>query len=46
MEQLHRFEKEYNHGGGKVTLLGLDELNKFSQHPLAARKLERKPSLV
>jgi len=39
MEQLHHFEEEYQHGGGKVTVLGFDQFQFFSNHPLAARKL-------
>lgn len=39
MEQLHHFEEEYQHNGGKVSVLGFDQFQVFSNHPLAARKL-------
>jgi MFS superfamily sulfate permease-like transporter len=38
MEQLHHFEEEYHHGGGHITLVGIEKFNLFSTHPLAARK--------
>jgi hypothetical protein len=39
MEQLHHFEEEYQHGGGKVNVQGFEYFEHFSNHPLAARKL-------
>lgn len=39
METLHHFEEEYQHNGGKVSVLGFDQFQVFSNHPLAARKL-------
>lgn len=39
MEQLHHFEEEYQHGGGKVIVQGFEHFEHFSNHPLAARKL-------
>ena len=38
MEQLHRFEEEYNHGGGSVAVTGFEYFQFFSNHPLATRK--------
>jgi MFS superfamily sulfate permease-like transporter len=38
MEQLHHFEEEHHHNGG-VSIVGLDKFKKFSEHPMAARKL-------
>jgi len=38
MEQLHHFEEDYHHTGGKVIVNGFEQFNKLSEHPLAARK--------
>jgi MFS superfamily sulfate permease-like transporter len=38
MENLHHYQHDYEHGGGKFTLCGLDHLKKSSEHELAARK--------
>lgn len=38
MEALHELEKEYEHRGRKLTLLGLDTHHAFSDHPQAARR--------
>lgn len=38
MEQLHMFEENYVHEGGKVTWVGLELFKPFSDHSLAARK--------
>jgi MFS superfamily sulfate permease-like transporter len=37
MEQLHHFEEEHHNSG--VSIIGLDKFKKFSEHPMAARKL-------
>ncbi len=39
MEQLHHFEEEYQHEGGAVSILGFDQFQFLSNHPLAARKV-------
>lgn len=39
MDQLHHFEEDYTHSGGKVSWTGLDKFNPYSDHPLAARKV-------
>jgi MFS superfamily sulfate permease-like transporter len=39
MDQLHHFEEDYTHSGGKVSWTGLDKFNPYSNHPLAARKV-------
>lgn len=39
MEQLHHFEEDYQHTGGKVSIQGFEYFQNFSNHPLAARKL-------
>jgi len=39
MEQLHHFEEEYQHSGGTVSLIGFEQFQLLSNHPLAARKL-------
>jgi len=38
MDQLHHFEEDYTHAGGRVIWTGLEKFNPFSNHPLAARK--------
>jgi hypothetical protein len=38
MEQLHHFEDDHHLTGGTVTLVGLDNFKKLSNHPMAARK--------
>jgi MFS superfamily sulfate permease-like transporter len=38
MEQLHHFEEDYHQTGGNVIVSGLEQFNKLSEHPLAARK--------
>jgi MFS superfamily sulfate permease-like transporter len=44
MENLHHFREDYErHGGGKVTIVGLDEHAPHSDHHFAGRK---KPSLA
>ncbi len=40
MEQLHHFEEEYQQSGGSVAVQGFDSFKFFSNHPLAARKLD------
>ncbi len=39
MEELHRFEEEYHHSGGSISVSGFDHFQFMSSHPLAARKL-------
>jgi MFS superfamily sulfate permease-like transporter len=39
MEQLHHFEEDYQHTGGRVNIQGFEYFQHFSNHPLAARKL-------
>lgn len=38
MEQLHHFEEEYQHNGGSVSVIGFEQFEPLSNHPLAARK--------
>ena len=38
MEQLHHFEEEYQHSGGVVSIVGFEQFQFLSNHPLAARK--------
>jgi MFS superfamily sulfate permease-like transporter len=38
MEQLHHFEEEYQHNGGTVSVIGFEQFEPLSSHPLAARK--------
>lgn len=40
MENLHLFEHDYMHTGGRVELIGLNKHQTFSNHSLAARKLK------
>ncbi|MDP4998064.1 MAG: Na-translocating system protein MpsB [Saprospiraceae bacterium] len=42
LENVHRFTEEYEHGGGRVSFVGLDGLQPSSAHPLAARYRSRK----
>ncbi len=39
MEQLHHFEEEYQHNGGSISVIGFEQFQFLSSHPLAARKL-------
>lgn len=39
MENLHRFQHEYEENGGHVSIIGLDNHKPVSDHHLAARKL-------
>jgi len=41
MEQLHHFEEDYHHTGGKVAWEGLEKFSPYSNHPLAARKVTK-----
>jgi MFS superfamily sulfate permease-like transporter len=41
MENLHHYQHDYEHEGGKFTLCGLDHLKKSSEHDLASRKLKK-----
>lgn len=41
MENLHQYQHDYEHEGGKFTLCGLDHLRKSSEHDLASRKLKK-----
>ncbi len=38
MEFIHDFENEYAHNGGTCKVVGLDDHEPYSEHPLAARK--------
>jgi MFS superfamily sulfate permease-like transporter len=38
MENLHRFQQDYEENGGTVKILGLEKLQPMSAHALAARK--------
>jgi MFS superfamily sulfate permease-like transporter len=38
MEFIHDFTNEYTHSGGSCTLVGLDDHEPYSDHPLAARR--------
>ncbi|HMQ46478.1 MAG TPA: SulP family inorganic anion transporter [Saprospiraceae bacterium] len=38
LENLHHFEEEYALTGGHIHLVGLENMNPLSKHPLAARK--------
>lgn len=38
MENLHNFEHDYIANGGTFKMVGLDEHNSYSDHPLSARK--------
>jgi MFS superfamily sulfate permease-like transporter len=38
MEFIHDFSNEYTHSGGSCTLVGLDDHEPYSDHPLAARR--------
>lgn len=41
MENLHHYQHDYEHEGGKFRLCGLDHLRKFSEHDLASRKVKK-----
>lgn len=41
MENLHHYQHDYEHEGGKFMLSGLDHLKKSSEHDLASRKLKK-----
>lgn len=41
MENLHHYQHDYEHEGGKFMLSGLDHLRKSSEHDLASRKLKK-----
>lgn len=41
MENLHHYQEDYMHAGGKFCMVGLEHLSKNSTHELAARKLKR-----
>ena len=38
MENLHRFQQDYEENGGTVKIIGLEKHTPFSAHPLASRK--------
>jgi len=38
MENLHRFQQDYEENGGTVQIIGLEKHSPVSKHPLAARK--------
>lgn len=38
MEFIHEYSNEYTHNGGICTIIGLDEHEPFSDHPLAGRR--------
>ncbi len=38
MESIHHFAEEYIHDGGKCAIIGLDDHQPYSAHPLAARR--------
>lgn len=40
MEALHHFEDEYQHAGGSVAVMGLDDFKAVSNHPMATRKFD------
>lgn len=42
MENLHHFEHDYHATGGTVNFVGLENLQPVSNHPLAARKIDKK----
>lgn len=41
LENLHHYQHDYEHGGGKFILSGMDHLNKNSDHHLASRKSKK-----
>lgn len=41
LENLHHYQHDYEHGGGKFVLSGMDHLEKNSEHHLAGRKLKK-----
>jgi len=41
MEQLHHFEEDYHQNGGSVSVTGFEYFQKFSNHPLAGRKVSK-----
>ncbi|CAG7857591.1 hypothetical protein MCAMS1_02474 [biofilm metagenome] len=38
MESIHHFAEDYNHDGGKCSIVGLDEHEPFSDHHLSGRR--------
>ena len=42
MENLHHYQHDYEHEGGKFDLRGMDHLEKRSGHALSARKVKKK----
>jgi hypothetical protein len=38
MEFIHEFSHDYAHSGGTCKVVGLDEHEPYSDHPLAARR--------
>lgn len=44
LENLHHYQHDYEHGGGKFILSGMDHLNKNSDHHLAGRKSKKTKS--
>jgi len=40
MEYFHDFQHNYEDNGGSVTFVGLDQLEAFSEHPLAVRRIK------
>jgi hypothetical protein len=38
MENLHRFQHDYEENGGTVQIIGLEKHTPVSAHPLASRK--------
>jgi len=41
MENLHQYQHEYTHEGGKFEMVGMDHLQKNSDHHLATRKTKK-----
>lgn len=41
MENLHQYQHEYTHEGGKFEMVGMDHLQKNSEHHLATRKTKK-----
>lgn len=46
MENLHRFQEDYEENGGTVQIIGLEKHEPASDHALAARKASPKVKLV
>jgi MFS superfamily sulfate permease-like transporter len=44
LENLHHYQHDYEHSGGKFILSGMDHLNKNSDHHLASRKSKKTKS--